>query len=141
MEEEECVCDLTLDASLNSSLEWDNKHFTSTPTKMATTNLESYASSPVSFLGPNYSALSVEDSVSERSVDETLQISLVPPAPLVLVIHSSMLAVPIKQNVVLSPSHCRHPLIPVLVLMFLRSHTGALFKQRQSLVMLQLCHI
>lgn len=70
--------DLTLDASLNSSLEWDNKHFTSTPTKMATTNLESCASSPVSFLGPNYSALSVEDSVSERSVDETLSTADIP---------------------------------------------------------------
>ena len=141
MEEEECVCDFNLDASLNSSLEWDNKHFTSTPTKMATTNLESYASSPVSFLGPNYSALSVEDSVSERSVDETLSTADIPSSTSSFGISHPQLVVPIKQNVVLSPSHCRYPLIPVLVLMFLRSHTRAPFKQRQSLVMLQLCHI
>ena len=45
---------------------------------MATTNLESCASSPVSFLGSNYSALSIEDSVSERSVDETLSTADIP---------------------------------------------------------------
>ena len=74
-EEEDCVCDLTLDASFDTSQDWGHNHLTCTPTKMSTSNLESDASSPVSFLGPNYSFLTVEDSVNEEGVDKTLSSS------------------------------------------------------------------
>ena len=67
-EEEDYPCDLTLDTTLESSRDWDHDHLTSTPTKLETSIIESGASSPVSFLGPNYSFLSAEDSVNELGV-------------------------------------------------------------------------
>ena len=66
-----CVCDL-LGGSLDCSLEWGDDHITSTPKKMDASNLESAASSPVSFLRPNYSALSMEDSDNDPDVDGIL---------------------------------------------------------------------
>ena len=66
VEEEECACDITFGALLDSSLELNGDHLTSTPKQTDISNLESDASTPVSFLRPNYSALSVED---EPSID------------------------------------------------------------------------
>ena len=79
-EEEEHPCDLTLDTTLKTSRDWDHDHLTCTPTKLETSNLESGAFSPVSFLGPDYSFLSAEDSVNELSVYKAtgIQSSMIP---------------------------------------------------------------
>ena len=74
--EDESVCDLTMDFSLDCSQ--DRDYLTSTPTKLDDTcNLFSDTSSPVSFLGPNYSHLSAE----EDSVDLHKSMTEVDDAP------------------------------------------------------------